>query len=50
MRKVQQNYDGEISIKINTHIRNCSDDQRKKEVSAFDTLCSKFLKNIKSGR
>lgn len=41
---MDKKYNSELLHKINAHIRKCSEDQRKKEVSTFDEMCNKFLK------
>ena len=49
-KEKQPKYDNEVSHKINVHIRNCSEEQRKEEVSAFDEMCNKFKKwSFKNG-
>jgi len=35
-------YDNEISRSINSYIRNCSEEQKTKDVNAFDEMCRKF--------
>lgn len=39
-----KDFDSEVQHKINAHIRRCSEEQRREEVSAFDRMCNKFLK------